>query len=676
MFKKHVLALCALLTLVTACSKKDNDNNTPPTTSEAKAIQEYLSVTSGLTIFAASFKDVNITSADVSGGLTVFAPDNSAITSYDPNARVEAIGLSETEVKDHIVKGVIKKSDLTNGKKLTALSGKELVITIVGDEIYINNVLIGDVNEDVAKQVVYKITNVLCKKPGTAEITVYDGTQWSTTNTQGQLAADAEVALYRNRSDFTNGQPAFTGKTNAGGKLTFNGLVPGNYYLVVKKDDKYNYFEQDTYNGKPIGYLPTGIFQNTSQVNGLPHLNGAAPGDFIFLDTNQDGIVNSNDKVNIPVEVSVASNKTIQVTTFIGYTVNHLRATFTSKDDAVLFLDNLYASIGNWHQLQTIIDGMLSDDAECTSLTSFCSLDNFSINPTNNYTSSLWNVGYGYITSLNRLILNVPALNLPAAEANAIIGQARGLRAFVYYQLATYFGGLPLQIQMVEDNKLPRSSVADTWSFIKNDLTAAIAVLPVRYTGTDRHRINADACKVLQARVALAQGDNATAKSITSSLIQSAAYTLVSSGEIFVSDSHTEIIWNIGAGIQSAYATFFADGTGKTFVPAARYAEVLLINAEARVNLGELDATSINNLLVRRGQSPVTFTDNTQARDVVRLTWKNELHHEGQRYAKIVKWGIAVQVVGAKGYLNYNTLMPVPQTVLVNNPNIVQNPGY
>lgn len=679
MFKRQLLALCALLTLVTACSKKDKDNNeTQTVTAEAKAVQEYLSVTTGLTIFAASFKEVSITAADVSGGITVFAPDNSAITNYDPNARVEAIGLTPAEVKDHIVKGIIKKADLTNGKKLTALSGKELLITVDGDNIYINGVLIADVNEDVSKQVVYKIANVLCRKPGAAEISVYDGTTWSANDPQGKLTTDAEVALYYSRTDFKNNQPAFVGKTNASGKITFSNLAPGIYYLIVKKDNKYNYFEPDTYNGKPVSYKPLGIFQSTAQVNGLPALPNSAPGDFIYQDTNGDGKIDANDKTYYPFEVVVASNKTVQVTSFIGYTLNHLGAVFSTKTEAQVFLDNLYTSIGNWHQLQTVIDNTLSDDAdvECSVNTNLCNLDKFMITPANTFTNSLWTAGYSFISSANRVIQNVPALNLPAAEANELIAQAKGLRAFIYYQLATYYGALPLLTQMVDDNKLPRSTIADTYTFIKNDLNAAIAVLPARYTGADRHRISADACKVLQARIALAQGDNATAKAITAALIQSAAYSLVSPGEIFVSDAHSEIIWNMGVGIQAAYASLFADGTGKTFIPVARYAEVLLINSEARVALGELDATNVNLLLTRRSQATVTFTSNDQARDVVRLTWKNELHHEGQRFAKVVKWGIAMQVVGSKGYHDYNSLMPVPQSILINNPNMTQNVGY
>jgi starch-binding outer membrane protein, SusD/RagB family len=537
MYKKQLLVLCALIGLVTACSKNDkgHDDTQQPVTAEVKAIQNYLSQTSGLTIFASSFKEVSFSSADVSGGLTIFAPDNGAITNYDPNARVEALGLTVDEIKYHIVKGIIKKSDLTHGKKLVALNGKELVVTVDGDKIMIDGVLISDVNEDVAKQVVFKISNVLCKKPGAAEITVYDATQWSTTDTEGKTTADADVTLYYTRDDFKNNRAAFTGKTNASGKITFNGLAAGTYYLVAKKDDKYNYVEPGTNNGTPIAYKPTGIFQDVNQINNLPHLNNTEPGDFILLDANQDGKLDANDKVYIPYEIVVTSNKTVQVKSLIGYTLNHYSAPFASKADAQQYLDNLYNSIGSWHQFQTIIDGMMSDDADCSTLISYCSLDNFTITSTNTYTGSLWQLGYNFILGLNRVIANVPLLNLPAAEANPLMAQAKGLRAFVYLQLATYYGGVPLQTKTTEEN-LMRSPLADTYQFIKNDLAAAIAVLPARYTGADHRRIGADACKLLQARIAMAQGDFATAKQLSGTLIQSSTYSLVNTGYIFVSD--------------------------------------------------------------------------------------------------------------------------------------------
>ncbi|WP_207511539.1 RagB/SusD family nutrient uptake outer membrane protein [Longitalea luteola] len=676
MLRNQLLALCAILTLALACSKKDkNGDEAPPVNAEVKALQDYLSQSGSLNVFGASLKEVPFTDAEVSNGLTVFAPTNGAITKYDPNARVAANGLTETEIKDHIVKGIIKLVDLTQGKKLTTLSGKQLVVTIDGDKVMINGIEIASNNVDSGKHIIYTISDVLCKKPGAAEITVRDGTLWSATDTLGKTVADADVALYFSRDAYINDQPVFTGKTNAGGKITFNGLTAGTYYLIVKKDDKYNYCEPAFINGSPVAFKPLGIFQNAAQVSSLPHIPNTAPGDFIFQDTNGDGIISGDDRTAIPFEVVVTSNSTVQVTSLIGYTLNHLAAPFTDKANAQQFLDNLYTQIGNWHQLQTLMDGMLSDDAECSTMSSFCSLDNFLIYPTNTYTTSLWQSGYGYISNLNRLILHVPALNLPAAEANNLIAQAKGLRAFVYFELATYYGALPLQTTITDQN-LPRTALTETWQFIKNDLTEVMGILPNRFTGADHFRINGNACKLLLARIAMAQGDFGRAKQLTDELIAAATYSLVPANEIFVNADNAEIIWNMKTGIASVYNTFFTEDGVRNFNPVARYAEVLLINAEARVYLGQPDATNINLLRTRRGGSAVTFANNSEAMDTVRLTWKNEMYREGQRFAKLVKWSAAMDVLFTNGFREHHSRLPLPQYIMDKNFNLYQNAGY
>ncbi len=71
--------------------------------------------------------------------------------------------------------------------------------------------------------------------------------------------------------------------------------------------------------------------------------------------------------------------------------------------------------------------------------------------------SIIYRQGYEHITLLNRLIRNIPLLNLPADESNKMIAEMRGLRGFVYFQLATYYGSLFLQSGIPDDNQV-RSS--------------------------------------------------------------------------------------------------------------------------------------------------------------------------------------------------------------------------
>ena len=684
MLKNQLLALCAMLTLVLACSKKDNNGSDSPTVNaDVKAVQEYLLKTENVKTFGSSFQQVTFTNDEVKDGFTVFAPVNSAVDSYDPNARVEATSLSVAEIKEHIVKGIIKKADLTNGKKLTTLTGKELTVTIDGDKILINGVVVLDNGAGDAKHFVFTIAGVLCKKPGNAEITVLDGTYWSTTDTLGKATAGADVALYYTRADFTNNRPAFTGQTDANGKITFSGLPAGTYYLVAKKGEKLNYLKPTTVNGQLVAFKPVGIFQNIDQVNTKkPRVFGASEGDFIYQDLNFDGVINDNDKTAVPFEVVVTSNKTVQVRSLIGYYYNHLGKPYANKAEADMYLKDVYRAIGDdWNPMYVLADGILSEDGSCTDkgLGLWCAMDQYNITPTSFPVSYLWNQAYKHITTLNRLIQNAPLLNLPVNDLNQMLAEAKGLRGFVYLRLATYFGGVYLQHGIVDDNQI-RATLDSTYTFIKRDLNFARAVLPNRFTGADKNRINSNACRLLLARIALAQGDNAQAKQYTNELIQSANYSLVpAASDILLSDENSEIIWNINtnASVQNAYY-YWNDGiTTRNFIPVARYAEVLLINTEARVNLGEVDATgNLSPLVIRRQLPPFSYTKAEQAKETIRSIWKAELYREGHRFEKLVKWGKALEVLAPKGYHSYNNLLPVPMQVINDNPGITQNPGY
>lgn len=673
MICKRILLLCTLFAFVLSCSKKD-EQPPAPENQEVKEIKEYLTQTAELSTFATSFAKVSISDADAQQGLTVFAPVNSAITAYDPNARVTVTELSETEVKDHIVKGIIKKSQLTNGQKLNSLSGKEIIVTVNGSDVWLNTAKLGTAKEDEG-HIVYGIDDVLSKKPGIAEITVYDGTTWSANDADGKVSADADVALYSSVENYKLSKPAASGKTDATGKIKFSSLVPGTYYVYTSKGDKFNHVDQEFLPDETlVGYQVTGIYQTQAQINSTPHLNGAVPGDFILADLNGDLKLDKNDKGYIPsITITVASNKTVQVKSHIGYVFNHVAAIFANKQEAQTLLDNVYTAVGKWQQLQTVLDGVLSDDADCTGLQSWCAVDNFTFDPTTSITNSFWQTGFTQIGLLNRIITNLPALNLPAAEADPIIAQAKALRGYINLQLTTYYGPLPIHQTVQFSSTLSRASSAETYNFIKSDFNAAITLLPNKWTGADYHRIGAYAIKALLARTAMLENDFAKVKQYTGELIQSASYQLVGSSEIYVSDNNAETIWSISSSIESAYASFF---TGRNFSPAIRYSEVLLLNTEARLELGETDLTGVNSVLARRSQQPLTFITKAETVTAVHMVWLTEQYRDGSNFSKLVKWNVAITGLAHKGYQARHKVLPIPAAILNDYPSMYQNEGY
>ena len=107
-----------------------------------------------------------------------------------------------------------------------------------------------------------------------------------------------------------------------------------------------------------------------------------------------------------------------------------------------------------------------------------------------------------------------------------------------------------------------------------------------------------------------------------------------------------------------------------------RYAEVLLTYAEAKIELGQIDATvltAINRVRARAygavvtntGAYPaITTTDQTKLREIIRRERKVELANEGFRYFDIRRWKIAEKVMPVVVYgsiLNPVTATGVPK---------------
>lgn len=102
--------------------------------------------------FINSLKNLSLTEAETSQGITVFAPlneNNGAQVSntFKSKSILQSVSpivslVPDSVLRDHIVKGVYKFSDLNNGKVLVGLSGKSLTISRSGDIVKINGVLI------------------------------------------------------------------------------------------------------------------------------------------------------------------------------------------------------------------------------------------------------------------------------------------------------------------------------------------------------------------------------------------------------------------------------------------------------------------------------------------------------------------------------------------------------
>lgn len=97
-----------------------------------------------------------------------------------------------------------------------------------------------------------------------------------------------------------------------------------------------------------------------------------------------------------------------------------------------------------------------------------------------------WSSAFVLIHDANHLLETLPSYksNFTPAEYDFFMGQGYFVRAYVFYQMARRFGGIPLVTHTIsypnESSKLevPRSSEEETWDQICADFDAAISLLP------------------------------------------------------------------------------------------------------------------------------------------------------------------------------------------------------
>jgi starch-binding outer membrane protein, SusD/RagB family len=171
--------------------------------------------------------------------------------------------------------------------------------------------------------------------------------------------------------------------------------------------------------------------------------------------------------------------------------------------------------------------------------------------------SEHWNPLYNTIFKCNAAIEGLmadKAINLTPAVRQQLLGEAKLMRAFCYFQLVNLFGDVPLAL--TTDAKvnmlLPRFSIAKVYDQIIVDLEDAKLLLSENYlnetllvTTSERVRPTKWAAVALLARAYLYAGNYLAAEDQATSVINNVSlYNLVKLNSVFLKNSR-EAIWQI-----------------------------------------------------------------------------------------------------------------------------------
>lgn len=184
------------------------------------------------------------------------------------------------------------------------------------------------------------------------------------------------------------------------------------------------------------------------------------------------------------------------------------------KDASLMetYINNTYRVLPHGFQFGTRRLFCLSDESKARGSAAYSTINAGDITPSSLGPLDYW-VGtsgdpgyYKCITQCNVFLANVNEAAIDTAVKNRMIGEIKTLRAFSYFRLISFFGGVPLITEpfTLEDNfDVPRNSYDECMNFVIKELDEAINLLPLDYDAKDQGRITKGAAMAIKSRALL-----------------------------------------------------------------------------------------------------------------------------------------------------------------------------
>ena len=177
-------------------------------------------------------------------------------------------------------------------------------------------------------------------------------------------------------------------------------------------------------------------------------------------------------------------------------------------------------------------------------------ISQFNENAGSQVSTDIWNTCYAIISRANIVIEKSEALDY--SEKLSHLGQARFLRALMYYELVRHFGDVPLvqkSVGLEESFTIGRTTAAEVYAFVTSEFEAlANASNGLSSNQNNKGRPTIYSAFGMAAKAFIQQGNYASAKPHLKSIIDSGKFSMASDyAEIFkeANDNGPHIVFSI-----------------------------------------------------------------------------------------------------------------------------------
>jgi len=174
-----------------------------------------------------------------------------------------------------------------------------------------------------------------------------------------------------------------------------------------------------------------------------------------------------------------------------------------------------------------------------------------------------WNAPYAIIKNANFILRYLPDAPLEDVQKNQLMGEARFLRGYAFFNLVQLFGDIPMPLAIAEDYnnlRLPRTPQASVYEQILQDLLFAENNLPDQAQQVGR--VYSLAATALLARVYLTMAGNPLNQTAYFSNALEKSRQVINSQRFSLMDDYASAFHNLGYSSESIWEKQYVAGRG------------------------------------------------------------------------------------------------------------------
>ena len=202
---------------------------------------------------------------------------------------------------------------------------------------------------------------------------------------------------------------------------------------------------------------------------------------------------------------------------------------YSGADEALAAVNAAYYNlIPNYYQRELIVmsDSYTDDATNGLGMGNedYLQFEFMRVNPSNGKMLNVWERSWQGISKANQALQYIPDIEMQEELKNRLLAEASFLRALYYFNLANFWGGVPIVLTNdFDDAFVGRSTVEQVHDQMILDLEFAENNLPNSFSGTDIGRATKGAVKALLGRIYLGKSDFQQAASKLGEIVNSEA---------------------------------------------------------------------------------------------------------------------------------------------------------